>query len=31
MAFQAKDGKKFTNRAPMMSHDRSMARQGGGA
>jgi hypothetical protein len=29
MAFQAKDGKKFTNRAPMMSHERSMARHGG--
>ncbi len=30
MAFKSKDGKSFTNRAPMMSHDRSMARQGGG-
>ncbi len=26
MAFQAKDGRKFTNRAPMVSHDRSVAR-----
>ena len=27
MAFQAKDGKKFTNRPPMMAHERSMARK----
>jgi hypothetical protein len=26
MAFQAKDGKKFTNRPPMMAHNRSMDR-----
>lgn len=30
MAFQSKDGKKFTNRAPMMAHDRSAARQSSG-
>lgn len=30
MAFQSKDGKSFTNKPPMMAHDRSMARQSGG-
>ncbi len=30
MAFQAKDGKQFTNRPPMMAHDRSQARQSSG-
>jgi len=30
MAFTSKDGKKFTNRPPMMAHDRSMAGKGGG-
>lgn len=25
MAYEAKDGKKFTNKPPMMAHDRSMA------
>lgn len=27
MAFQSKDGKKFTNKPPMMAHNRSMERQ----
>lgn len=30
MAFQAKDGFKSTNRAPMRQHERSMAAKGGG-
>lgn len=30
MAFTSKDGKKFTNRAPMMAHDRSAARPSSG-
>jgi len=30
MAFQATDGKKFTNRPPMMQHNRSMASKSGG-
>jgi hypothetical protein len=30
MAFKAKDGKQFTNRAPMMAHDRSAARPNSG-
>ena len=29
MAFQAKDGKSFTNRPPMMAHNKSMASKGG--
>ena len=29
MAYTSQDGKKFTNRPPMMAHDRSMARQSG--
>jgi hypothetical protein len=33
MAYQAKDGKKFTNKPPMQMHERSMARksEAGGA
>ena len=33
MAHESKDGKKFTNRPPMMAHERSMARksEAGGA
>lgn len=30
MAFQSSDGKKFSNRPPMMQHNRSMAAKGGG-
>lgn len=29
MAYEAKDGKKFTNRPPMMAHNRSMERNQG--
>lgn len=29
MAYETKDGKKFTNRPPMMAHNRSMERGGG--
>ena len=29
MAFQSSDGKKFSNRPPMMQHNRSMAAKGG--
>ena len=29
MAFASSDGKKFTNRPPMMAHERSMKRMGG--
>ena len=31
MAFTSNDGKKFSNRPPMMQHNRSMAAKGGGA
>ena len=30
MAYKAKDGQQFTNRPPMMQHDKSMARASGG-
>ncbi len=31
MAFAASDGKRFTNKPPMMAHERSAARNAGGA
>lgn len=30
MAYMSSDGKKFSNRPPMMQHNRSMAARGGG-